>query len=88
MLVPLGSALANKTVEEAGLRNLPGCFLIEIERGDEAIAAVGPSQVLHENDRLVFAGVVEAIKELQNLRGLLPATDQVFKLDAPRHHEP
>ena len=86
MLVPLGSALANKTVEEAGLRNLPGCFLIEIERGDEAIAAVGPSQVLHENDRLVFAGVVEAIKELQNLRGLLPATDQVFKLDAPRHH--
>ena len=85
MLVSPASPLDGKTIEQAGLRNLPGCFLIEIERGEEVIAAVGPEQTLHVGDRLVFAGVVEAMKELQNLRGLTPATDQVFKLDAPRY---
>jgi hypothetical protein len=36
------------------------------------------------HDRLVFAGVVESVAYLQKIRGLLPATNQVFKLDAPR----
>lgn len=85
MIVPEGSALAGKTVEEAGLRNLPGCFLVEVEREGGVMAAVGPESVLRAGDRLVFAGVVEAIKDLQTLRGLTPATDQVFKLDSPRY---
>lgn len=85
MLVPAGSPLAGKTVEEAGLRNLPGAYLVEIERDGEVIAAVGPEQKLRTEDRLVFAGVVESLKDLQNLRGLAPATNQVFKIDSPRH---
>lgn len=85
MLVPAQSNLSGKTIEQAGLRNLPGCFLIEIDRDGETIPAVGPDQVLHVGDRLVFAGVVDAVKDLQNQRGLQPATDQVFKLNAPRH---
>lgn len=85
MIVPDGSALAGKTVEAAGLRNLPGCFLVEVEREGGVMAAVGPDSVLRAGDRLVFAGVVEAIKDLQALRGLTPATDQVFKLDSPRY---
>lgn len=85
MIVPTGSALAGKTVEDAGLRNLPGCFLVEVERAGTVMAAVGPKTVLASGDRLVFAGVVEAIKDLQAQRGLVPATDQVFKLDAPRY---
>lgn len=85
MIVPEGSALAGKTVEAAGLRNLPGCFLVEVEREGGVMAAVGPDSVLRAGDRLVFAGVVEAIKDLQALRGLTPATDQVFKLDSPRY---
>ncbi len=85
LLVPEGSALAGRTVEQAGLRNLPGCFLVEIERGDEILAAVGPEQVLRSGDRLLFAGVVDSIRDLQNLRGLSPATNQVFKLHAPRY---
>jgi len=85
MIVPEGSALAGKTVEDAGLRNLPGCFLVEVEREGGVMAAVGPESVLRAGDRLVFAGVVEAIKDLQTLRGLTPATDQVFKLDSPRY---
>lgn len=85
MIVPEGSGLAGKTVEAAGLRNLPGCFLVEVEREGGVMAAVGPDSVLRAGDRLVFAGVVEAIKDLQALRGLTPATDQVFKLDSPRY---
>lgn len=85
MMLPEGSPLAGRTIEQAGLRSLPGCFLVEIEREGEVLAAIGRDQVLHAGDRLVFAGVVEAIRDLQHLRGLRPATDQVFKLDSPRN---
>ncbi len=85
LIIPENSPLAGRTVEDAGLRNLPGSFLIEIQRGEEIIAAVGPEQVLRGGDRLLFAGVVESVKDLANARGLQLATDQVFKLDAPRH---
>jgi len=85
MIVPDGSGLAGKTIEDAGLRSLPGCFLVEVEREGGVMAAVGPETILRAGDRLVFAGVVEAIKELQALRGLTPATDQVFKLDSARY---
>ena len=83
--MPDGSPLAGKTVEQAGLRALPGCYLAEIQRGEDALSAVGPEQVLRAGDRLVFVGVVDSIKDLANTRGLLLATDQVFKLDAPRY---
>lgn len=84
LIVPEGSPLAGKSVDEAGLRSLPGCFLIEVERSDEVIAPVGPSHVLRAGDRLLFAGVVESIRELANTRGLSLATNQIFKLDSPR----
>jgi len=85
LVVPDGSALAGRTVDQAGLRSLPGCFLIEIVRGEEIIAPVGPDQLLLANDRLLFAGVVDSIRDLVRTRGLSVATDQVFKLDSPRH---
>ncbi|RMH26485.1 MAG: SLC13 family permease [Planctomycetota bacterium] len=85
LVVPVGSPLAGRTVEQAGLRNLPGCYLVNVERDGEPLGAVGPEQVLRVGDRLLFAGVVEAVRDVQNLRGLAPATDQVFKLDSPRY---
>jgi di/tricarboxylate transporter len=85
LMIPAGSPLNNQTVELAGLRNLPGCYLVDIERDGEPLGSVDPSQVLRAGDRLLFAGVVEAIRDLQRLRGLAPATDQVFKLQAPRY---
>ena len=85
LIVPEGSSMAGKTVEAAGLRALPGCYLVEIERGGDILSAVGPDQILREGDRLVFAGVVDSIKELANARGLALATNQVFKLDSPRY---
>jgi len=84
LIVPPGSTMAGRTVEQAGLRSLPGCFLVEIARGEEILSAVGPEQLLLANDRLLFVGVVESIRDLANTRGLMHATDQVFKLDAPR----
>jgi di/tricarboxylate transporter len=84
MLVEAGSPLVSKTIEAAGLRHLPGMFLAEIEREGRILPAVGPQEVLRAKDRLVFVGVVESVVDLQKIRGLAPATDQVFKLDAPR----
>jgi di/tricarboxylate transporter len=84
MLVEPNSPLVGRTIEEAGLRHLPGAFLMEIERGTEVIVAVPPNEVLQANDRLVFVGVVDSVVDLQKVRGLVPATNQVFKLDSPR----
>jgi di/tricarboxylate transporter len=84
MLVEPGSALVGKTIEAAGLRQLPGLYLIEIDRDGQIMPAVSPVERLRGGDRLVFVGVVEPIVDLQRIRGLKPATNQVFKLDAPR----
>ncbi len=84
MLVEPGSPIDGATVEGAGLRHLPGLYLVEVERQGQTIVAVGPDEVLRGNDRLIFAGVVDSVVDLQRIRGLLPATDQVFKLSDPR----
>ena len=84
MMVEPGSSVAEKTIEQAGLRHLPGLFLMEIDRRDQVIPAPSSSVVLEPGDRLVFAGVVESVVDLQKIRGLTPATSQVFKLDEPR----
>ncbi len=84
MLVQPDSPLAGKSVEAAGLRQLPGAFLVEIDRGGQLIPAVSSKEVLHPGDRLVFAGVVDSVLDLQRTRGLVPATEQVFKLGGPR----
>ncbi len=84
MLVEQGSPLVGRTIEAAGLRHLDGLFLMEIDRNGHVIAAVAPSERLEAGDRLVFVGVIDSVVELQKIRGLRPATDQVFKLNDPR----
>lgn len=84
MMVVPGGGLAGRTIEEAGLRHLAGMYLAEVDRDGEVIAAVGPQLRLHDGDRLVFVGVVDSVVELQRIRGLMPATDQLFKLDGDR----
>jgi di/tricarboxylate transporter len=84
MVVAPRSPLAGKTVEQAGLRHLPGLYLAEIARGKQILPAVSPREILREHDQLVFVGIVDSILDLHRLRGLAPATDQVFKLDTPR----
>jgi di/tricarboxylate transporter len=84
MLVQPASPLVGKSVEEAGLRHLPGMFLVEVERDGEVFPAIAPHHRLKANDRLVFAGILDSVVDLQRFRGLVPATDQVFKLRLPR----
>jgi di/tricarboxylate transporter len=86
MLVDPGSSLVGQTIEQAGLRHLAGMYLMEIDRDGQVLAAVAPHERLQGNDRLVFVGIVESVVDLQKIRGLQPATDQVFQLVAPRSH--
>ncbi|RMF82000.1 MAG: SLC13 family permease [Planctomycetota bacterium] len=67
--------LVGKTVEEAGLRRLPGLFLIEIDRATRIIAPVEPDQMILAGDRLTFAGVVSTIFELERIPGLMHEVD-------------
>lgn len=84
MLVSPHSSIVGKTIEEAGLRHLPGLFLIEIERGGVTIPAVTPGEKLLAEDRLMFAGILESVTDLQRFDGLSPAEDHVFKLNTER----
>ncbi len=84
MVVADYSPLAGKTIEQAGLRHLPGLYLTEIQRQGRLLTAIGPEETLQEQDQLVFVGMVNSIVDLNQIRGLQPATNQVFKLDTPR----
>ncbi len=84
MLVQADSPIVNKTIEDAGLRNLPGLYVTQIERGDQLLHAVGPEQQIQANDILAFAGVLESVVDLRKIRGLVPATDQIDKIESAR----
>ncbi|MEX0676335.1 MAG: SLC13 family permease [Pirellulales bacterium] len=84
MQVAPDSPLVGRSIEQAGLRHLPGVYLAEIDRDGNVMPAVSPQEVLRGGDRLLFVGVVESVVDLQRIRGLLPAADQVAKLSAPR----
>jgi di/tricarboxylate transporter len=84
MLVEPGSPLVGKSIEQAGLRHLAGLYLAEIYRDGITLPAVAPEERLRGNDHLVFVGIVDSMVDLQKIRGLAPATNQVFKLDSPR----
>ncbi|MDZ4267814.1 MAG: SLC13 family permease [Mycobacterium sp.] len=78
MTIAVNSALAGSTVAEAGLRNLDGVFLVEVERADKVIAAVGPDEPLTAGDRLVFVGNLARVLDLQRMSGLISAEARHF----------
>lgn len=82
MIIEPNSPLVGQTAEEAGLLHLPGLFVIEVNRGDQIITPIDVNLVLNANDRIIFAGVLESIIDLKQIKGLRTATDQIFKLDA------
>ena len=77
MLVEPDGDLDGRTAQDAGLRNLNGLYLAELVRGESVIAPVNPAEALRGGDRLVFAGQVDNIVELQGISGLVhtEATD-------------
>jgi len=84
MIVEPDSNLVGKTLEDAGLHYFEGMYVAEIDRAGHVIPAVTSEEPLEAEDRLVFVGGGEAVAELQKIKGLKPATDQVFRLDVPR----
>jgi di/tricarboxylate transporter len=80
MLVQPGCRLVGKRVGEAGLRHLPGLFLIEIDRQGQVIGPVGPEETILANDRLVFTGIVGTIVDLEKIPGLVPAADARYEV--------
>ena len=74
MRVEPGCHLIGQTVEDAGLRQLTGLYLVEIDRSGRLLTPVGPDEVIAQQDRLVFAGVVSTILDLQRIPGLVAVT--------------
>ncbi len=84
MVVEPNGPLVGRTIEQAGLRHVPGVYLMEIHRHGRVRPVVGPEERLDGDDQLVFVGLVDSVVDLQKTPGLRPATTQVFKLETPR----
>ena len=73
MFVQAECSLNGQSVEQAGLRQLPGLFLVEIARDqDTTITPVAPTDVILAGDRLIFSGVLHTIVDLEKIPGLVP----------------
>jgi len=78
--------LDGSTISEAGLRNLRGVFLVEIERDGALLPAVSPSRRLTGGDRLTFAGDSDSVVGFQRTPGLRSAeTQHMLEIDSPQH---
>lgn len=80
MQVQPGCRLIGQSVEDAGLRQLPGLFLIEIDRDGQIMAPVNPDDIIEANDRLVFTGIVSSIIDLEKIVGLVPTADPDYEV--------
>jgi di/tricarboxylate transporter len=74
-IIPANSAFNEKSVEEAGLRQLNGLFLASVQRGNTLYSAVGPEFQLHSSDNLGFAGVPENFLPMCKQKGLIPLVE-------------
>ncbi|MFQ5429217.1 MAG: SLC13 family permease [Phycisphaerae bacterium] len=88
MVVEADCPFIGRTVQAAGLRQLPGLFLVEIDRQGHVLSPVGPDATLQDGDRLVFAGVVDTIVDLQKMRGLRPAAAEEARSMSERAGRP
>lgn len=84
MRVESDSPVVGRSIEQAGLRHLPGLFLVQVERDGQTLPAVGPELRLLAGDELLFTGVVDSVADLRRIRGLSPANDVGEKLSVQR----
>ncbi|MBT2217653.1 SLC13 family permease [Virgibacillus dakarensis] len=71
----------NQSIEQAGLRELKGLYLVEIIRGEERLSPVRSSTVIQEGDRLNFTGLMSTLTEVQMTKGLSLRTGTKLDLD-------
>lgn len=81
MFVRPDCPLVGQSVRKAGLRDLPGLYLFQIERGSETIVPVAPEEEIAAGDLLGFSGIVSTVVDLQKIRGLEPVD---HRDDAPK----
>lgn len=83
MQVESAGPLVGKTIEEAGLRHLPGLYIAEIQRTAGVITAAKPQELLQAGDVLILVGALESVVDLRKIRGLATPDDQTRKLQIP-----
>lgn len=83
MQVDATGPLVGKTIQQAGLRALPGLYVAEIQRADGRIEAAKPDQRIYGDDILILVGALESVVDLRKIRGLLTPDDQSRKLEVP-----
>jgi len=64
------SSLAGRSIEDNGLRNLDGLFLVEILRSGHLISPVTPDMMVEAGDLLIFSGEVEKLQVMRQFDGL------------------
>ena len=64
------SPVVGKSVQEAGLRELGGVFLVQIYRDGNLISPVGPYDIIEANDRLQFSGDIKEAHKIINIPGV------------------
>ncbi len=87
MVVDPDGPLAGRSVSEANLRNLQGVYLVEILRRERTVTPVGPDDELEAGDRLVFAGAVDRVVDLQAIPGLVMAEEHHFAVGRSIGHQ-
>ena len=83
-LIEANSALVEKSIAEAGLRNLNSGYLIEIRRKDITHSAP-PDWILQADDILVFIGAPNLSSELRKVRGLRAVDHDMSGLSSERN---
>lgn len=82
-VVPDGP-LDGRTVAEAGLRDLQGVFLVQIERDHSTVSPVAPDRRIDGGDVLTFVGNVDEILDLQRRKGLRSTEQEhLLAVDSP-----
>ncbi len=78
--VNANSNLIEKTVQEIGLRDLNGLYLLEIERDNRLITPVFSHQIIRKGDALIFTGSLEQVNELKRFPGLEIMGEEIGEL--------
>ncbi len=84
LMVPADNPHIGKRVVDAGLKDIHGGRLIEIIHFDEVLSPVPDDEPIMGGDRLVFAGQIDEILDLQKTHGFVTADKAVFKMGEER----
>ena len=81
MLVPSDNPYIGKGIKEAGLSTVAGGSLVELRHfdGEQILSPVPDDEPLMGGDRLIYAGQIAELLELEHSHGLVNADHHVFR---------